>query len=145
MKHENCELCSRSGGEVVWQGEKFRVVLANEAGHPGFCRVIWNEHVAEMTDLPLAEREVLMNAVWRVEAAVRAVMRPKKVNLASLGNMVPHLHWHVIARYEDDAQFPAPVWAAVGRTTPEEVLAQRVALLPALREEMVRRMNGGKD
>jgi len=37
--------------------------------------------------------------------------KPTKINLASLGNMVPHLHWHVIARFEGDARWPAPVWA----------------------------------
>ena len=140
MKHDNCELCSQSGGEVIWQGDKWRVVLANEAAYPGFCRVIWNDHVAEMTDLLPSDRAQLMEAVWQVEFAMREVMQPKKVNLASLGNMVPHLHWHVIPRYEDDAQFPAPVWAAAKRTTPSDALTQRVALLPALYAEIGKRM-----
>ncbi|MGV8894049.1 MAG: HIT family protein [Burkholderiaceae bacterium] len=129
----DCELCSLQGGEVVHVAAHWHVVLVDDVDYPGFCRVIWNGHVQEMTDLPLAERDSLMAAVWQVEAAVRDVMQPHKINLASLGNMVPHVHWHVIPRFEDDAQFPAPVWAQAQRTTPPEILAQRRDLLPTLR------------
>jgi diadenosine tetraphosphate (Ap4A) HIT family hydrolase len=79
--------------------------------------------------------------VWDVEMALRAVMAPEKVNLASLGNMTPHLHWHVIPRYADDAHFPNPVWSAAVRETDEAVLAARRALLPKLTAEIVRRMS----
>ena len=65
-----------------------------------------------MTDLSPAERNEIMEMVYQVEAAMRQVFRPAKINLASLGNVVPHLHWHVIARFENDANFPAPIWAA---------------------------------
>jgi len=129
----DCELCAQQGGEIVHLAADCHVVLVDDAGYPGFCRVIWNRHVREMTDLPLAERNLLMAAVWQVEAAVRDVMQPHKINLASLGNMTPHLHWHVIPRYADDAQFPAPVWAPAQRVTAPEALARRRDLLPTLR------------
>ena len=83
---------------------------------PGFCRVIWRAHVREMTDLPMAERRHLMSLVFAVEAAVRLLVAPDKINLASLGNAVPHLHWHVIPRWHDDSHFPAPIWASSART-----------------------------
>jgi diadenosine tetraphosphate (Ap4A) HIT family hydrolase len=139
-----CELCVQTGGEVIHHGEKLRVVLVDEAQYPGFCRVIWDEHVKEMTDLPAADRAILMDAVWQVEAAMREVMEPAKVNLASLGNMTPHLHWHVIPRYGDDAHFPGPVWADKQRETAEAVLASRRALLPALRSAIVRNIGHGQ-
>lgn len=110
-----CELCDTPGGEPVWQDERCRVVLVNEPGYPGFCRVIWNAHVKEMTDLPEADRNHFMRVVFAVEATLREQMRPDKINLASLGNLVPHLHWHVIPRFSDDPHFPAPVWAAAKR------------------------------
>ncbi len=131
--HAACELCEQPGGEVVYRDENLRVVLIDEAKFPGFCRVIWHAHAKEMTDLPAADRNTLMTAVWQVEAALRTVMRPDKINVASLGNVVPHLHWHVIPRYADDAHFPAPVWAAATRIAEPASLAQRVALLPQLR------------
>jgi diadenosine tetraphosphate (Ap4A) HIT family hydrolase len=45
-------------------------------------------------------------------------MQPDKINLASLGNVVPHLHWHVIPRFVDDPHFPNPVWGVKVRETP---------------------------
>ena len=129
----HCELCEQHGGEILHRDAQWRVVLVDDPDYPGFCRVIWNGHLKEMTDLPAAQRTQLMDAVWQVESAVREVMRPDKINLASLGNMVPHLHWHIIPRYAQDAHFPAPVWAAARRASVAADLAQRRALLPALR------------
>ncbi len=133
-----CELCDGDGGELVFRTAQYRVVLVDDAGYPGFCRVIWNAHVKEMTDLLPTERDVLSHAVWMVEAAMREVMQPEKINLASLGNMTPHVHWHVIPRYVDDDHFPSPVWANVRREVDKKVLAQRMSRLPQLREAIVR-------
>jgi diadenosine tetraphosphate (Ap4A) HIT family hydrolase len=140
MNRSACELCNQPGGEIVHRDGKLRVVLVDDAQYPGFCRVVWNDHVKEMTDLPVADRSVMMSAVCRVEAAMREVMQPDKVNLASFGNMTPHLHWHVIPRYGDDVHFPGPVWAQAQRTLAAPVLAARAALLPALREAIVRQL-----
>ncbi|AJC16108.1 HIT family protein [Pandoraea sputorum] len=132
-----CPFCAGDGGEVVWRDPVLRVVLASEHGYPGFARVIWSEHVAEMSDLPQAAREHVMRAVFAVETAQRTVMSPHKVNVASLGNMVPHVHWHVIPRYRDDIHFPGSVWSAAQRELPDAVIAERSAWLPALREAIV--------
>lgn len=137
--YPSCELCAMPGGEVVYEEEKFRVVLIDDAQYPGFCRVIWTGHVREMTDLEVLDRILLMDAVWQTEITVREVMQPDKVNLAALGNVVPHLHWHVIPRYADDMQYPGPVWAQPQRTPPHDKLAARRALLPELRQELKKR------
>lgn len=110
--HGACDLCDHVGGEPLWQDARLRVVAVDDADYPGFCRVIWRAHVREMTDLAPADREALMHMVWRVEAALRATLSPDKINVASLGNMTPHLHWHVIPRWRDDPHFPQPIWAA---------------------------------
>jgi diadenosine tetraphosphate (Ap4A) HIT family hydrolase len=107
---KTCDLCENAGGEVLWEDEFCRAVWAYQPDYPGFCRVIWDKHVQEMTDLPPAERERLMRVVFATEAALVEVLKPDKVNLASLGNLTPHLHWHVIARFVDDPHFPDPVW-----------------------------------
>lgn len=135
-----CELCAGDGGEVLYRDADLRIVLVDDAQHPGFCRVVWHAHVKEMTDLSPAARSAMMAAVWQVEAALREVMQPAKINLACLGNMTPHLHWHVIPRFADDAQFPAPVWAETRRKTDTAVLAQRRALLPSLRAAIRQQM-----
>jgi len=126
-------LCQGDGGELLFQGDHYRVVLVDDADYPGFCRVICSAHSKEMTDLPAPERAALMEAVWAVEVAVRTVMQPEKVNLASLGNMTPHVHWHVIPRYLDDVHFPGPIWSEPKRVAVAQLQAQRRALLPALR------------
>lgn len=121
-----CELCEQEGGIPVFRNDVLRVIRADDADHPAFYRVIWNAHVAEWSDLSAAERDTMMAAVLRVETVLRNCLKPTKVNLASLGNVVPHLHWHVIARFDWDARWPAPVWAPKQRQVPDAV--QRLAL-----------------
>ncbi len=133
-----CELCDVVVPTVV-DNDRFAVILVDDANYPGFARVIWKDHVREVSDLADADRLLLNDAVYRLELAVREVMQPLKVNVASLGNVVPHLHWHVIPRYADDAHFPAPVWAQAQRTTDEAVLRARRALVPQLAEAIARR------
>jgi diadenosine tetraphosphate (Ap4A) HIT family hydrolase len=125
-----CDLCNTTGGTLLWQNESCRVVAVDDADYPGFVRVIAARHVREMTDLAEAERRALMDVVLAVEAAVRETMGPDKMNLASLGNMTPHVHWHVIPRFRDDRHFPGPVWAA----------PQRESAIPAERIERAKRI-----
>lgn len=125
----SCPLCDTPGGTLLWQDDFCRVVRADEADYPGFLRVILNAHVKEMTDLPAAGQQALMRVVFAAETALRAVMAPAKVNLASLGNVVPHLHWHVIPRFTDDPHFPNPVWGAKLRDAPHAVPPSLDALL----------------
>ena len=117
-----CELCETPGGEVLWQNELCRVVLVEDADYPGFCRVILKRHVKEMTDLGKMGRTHFMAVVLAVEQAVREVITPDKINLASLGNVVAHLHWHVIPRFRDDRHFPNPIWGTPQReSTPPNI------------------------
>ncbi len=106
-----CPLCLQAGGEVLWDDGFARVVLVGDADHPGFCRVILNAHKKEMTDLAEFDRNRLMDVVFTAEKLLRELLQPEKINLASFGNMVPHLHWHVIPRYADDPHFPGTVWS----------------------------------
>jgi len=99
------------GGDLLWRDGFCRVVLVDDPGYPGFCRVVLERHVKEMTDLEPAERTRLMNTVFATEAVLRELLDPDKVNLASLGNVTQHLHWHVIPRHRRDRHFPRPIWA----------------------------------
>jgi diadenosine tetraphosphate (Ap4A) HIT family hydrolase len=137
----NCILCKDElkpeEGQLIWRGDDARVILVNDPDLPGFCRVIWNHHVAEMTDLTYGEREHLMTLVFAVEEAIRHVMHPDKVNIAALGNMVPHIHWHVIPRFKDDAFYPGSAWsvrtqdASVDSLSKRKKLSEKLA--PAIR------------
>jgi len=127
-----CELCTQPGGTVIVRTDVWRIVLVDDPAYPGFCRVIVNAHIREMTDLTPTARAQVMAAVWAVEAAQRHVLRPHKINVASLGNLTPHLHWHVIPRFEDDAHFPQPIWGQSQRTPNAPAVHQRRAQLDAL-------------
>ena len=105
-------MCASRDLPAIWRDEQLRVVSAGDPDYPGFLRVIWHEHVREMTDLSPAARAHCLRVVFAVEQALRDTLRPDKINVASLGNQVPHVHWHVIPRFVDDAHFPEPVWAA---------------------------------
>lgn len=131
-----CELCATDGGAVLLRTELLRIVRVDEPDYPGFCRVIVNAHVREMTDLDPATLARVMAAVYAVEDALRAVLEPHKVNVASLGNVTPHVHWHVIPRFEDDAHFPQPIWSERRRDTPSNILEARRARLPQLADEI---------
>lgn len=115
----SCVLCETDGGLVVARTPRFRVVRVAEGDEarrfPAFYRLIWSQHVAEFSDLGAADRHACMDAVAAIERVLREQLAPTKVNLATLGNVVPHLHWHVIARFDWDSHFPAPVWAAAQR------------------------------
>ena len=125
-----CELCKKTGGDLVWQNDLCRVVLAEEEDYPGFCRVILNRHVSEMTDLDEAARMSLMKVVFGVEKALRTALSPDKINLASLGNVTPHLHWHVIPRFASDRHFPNAVWGKALRD-------ESVTLYPGWKEDVI--------
>jgi diadenosine tetraphosphate (Ap4A) HIT family hydrolase len=114
----DCPLCRSPEGDVVWEDSLCRVVRvgADSRDFPGYCRVVWRTHVVEMTDLALGERRHLLNVVLAVETALRTLLAPDKINLAALGNRVPHLHWHIIPRWRDDSHFPEAIWAVVQRT-----------------------------
>ncbi len=121
---KGCPLCETDGGLLVFRHEKFRIIQAVEAGFPAFYRVVWTQHMAEFSDLSLEDRNICMNAVALIEQILRSELQPLKVNLAALGNVVPHLHWHVIARFGWDSHFPAPVWAAPARPVNDDKIRQ---------------------
>ena len=76
-------------------------------------RLIVNSHVQEMTDLPVSDAERIFKTLLTIETIVREVYQPDKINLASLGNMVPHIHWHITPRYANDKHFPNPIFGAI--------------------------------
>jgi diadenosine tetraphosphate (Ap4A) HIT family hydrolase len=114
---------------MVLQSAQWRVIRAEDAAFPAFYRVVWRAHVAEWSDLEPAGQAALIAAVGAVERVLRDALAPTKINLASLGNVVPHLHWHVIARFDWDSHFPAPVWASPAReVVPAPVTRLRTSL-----------------
>lgn len=106
-----CPLCGPAPAGLLWEDTRLRVISVDDTAFPGYIRVIWRDHVPEMTDLSASDRDHLMRTVYRIETLQRQILQPDKINLASLGNQVPHLHWHLIPRWRADPCFPDAIWA----------------------------------
>lgn len=132
----DCPMCAAPVGTPIWSNQLLRIARADEKGFPAFYRVIWNQHVTEFSDLSAPERMYCTEALTVVERALRKHVMPAKINLASLGNIVPHLHWHVIARFRDDSHFPGSVWAAPVRSRSLDGEAEVIAKLPKLERQI---------
>jgi diadenosine tetraphosphate (Ap4A) HIT family hydrolase len=132
MNPNVCPYCRPVSENVVWFDPRCRVIHIADAPFAGLCRVVWSSHVREFSDLGTADRVHVMHVVAAVERGLRDLLAPDKMNLASLGTAVPHLHWHIVPRYADDSHYPEPVWAA----------AQREGVVRALPIDFATRMKG---
>lgn len=104
--------------------------LMDDANHPWLILVPRVEHALELIDLNPAQQAQLMQEIDRASRALQAAVKPHKLNVAALGNMVPQLHVHVIARFHDDIAWPRPVWGnASAQSYSPELLIARVEVL----------------
>lgn len=132
----NCVLCAMTDDKAIWSNDKLRVIAVDDEAFPGYIRVIWKAHVPEMTDLSDTDRELLYKVLLIVELTLRNTMQPDKINLAQFGNMVPHLHWHIIARYRDDSHFPESIWGTKQRDNNPEILQMRRKLALMMKTQL---------
>lgn len=135
-----CPLCDTDGGLLIARLPVCRVIRADEPGFPSLYRVVLNEHVAEWSDVSEADQADVMRVVNTVERVMREQLHPTKINLAALGNMVPHVHWHVIARFDWDSHFPAPIWGQPQRAVDPGQLSDLSHLLPRLDDVLRQRL-----
>jgi len=87
-----------------------RLLLMNNKNFPWLILVPRKQNLKEIIDLRTDDRTILMEEICLASEQLRALFKPDKINVASLGNLVPQLHIHVIARYLTDSAWPAPVW-----------------------------------
>ena len=128
MTEKNCPLCFPKGENVVAECGKFRIIAVEDETLPLYFRIIWKDHVKEMSDLSEEDGLLLWKAIHTVEKIMRDVARPEKINLAEFGTMVPHLHWHLIGRWSDDPYYPDSIWSQKRRELNEESYAERLKL-----------------
>jgi len=100
----NCPLCNSLNEDIIYQNKLFRIILVDEI--PGYIRVITNQHIKEFSFLSDEEAIEITFAIKKIEKAIIEFLNPDKVNIAELGNMVPHLHIHIIPRYKNDPWWP---------------------------------------
>lgn len=112
---KECVLCAKQNYPTVWADGFCRVILINDQNYPGYCRVDLISHKKEMSDLFDEEKLKLMRVVFKLELLINIFLKPDKINLASLGNIIPHVHWHVIPRFKEDRHFPKSIWSELQR------------------------------
>lgn len=128
----DCPLCTHTEERVIWRGAFWRLIDAQQPDYPGYMRLILNRHVTEVSWLSKIEREHLFKLLPTIDEQVCDHLAPEKINIASLGNQVPHMHWHIIPRWKDDPHFPDSIWSPVRNTTASPDLAQRNEKLQAM-------------
>lgn len=87
------------------------VLLNRDQFFPGYTFVFTKDHVTELFHLDRETRQAVMEEVTLVAAALYNLFIPDKINYELLGNMVPHMHWHVVPRFKVDRLWPRPIWA----------------------------------
>ncbi len=104
-----------------------RVLLMNDANYPWLVLVPRREEAVELFELSRLDQQQLLDEIAQVSSVLAGHFRADKMNVAALGNIVPQLHVHIIARYRDDPAWPKPVWGAVtARPYKEDALRSRV-------------------
>ena len=87
------------------------VLLNRDQFFPGYSFVVTKEHVTELFHLDRKARSTVIEEVATVAAALSRLFNPDKINYELLGNMVPHMHWHLVPRFRNDPLWPRPIWA----------------------------------
>jgi len=111
----DCPLCAdpSKGMTLIADGAITRAYLQPSASFRGYCILVLKRHAVELDDLSAEERTALIEDIARVAHAIRAVCRPAKINYEILGNVVPHVHVHIIPRYTTDPTWDRAAWFAL--------------------------------
>ena len=135
-----CPLCKKPVTGEFWRGKRFCAIDAGTDDFPAFIRIVALDHVAEMSDLSPEDRATLRALLDTTEKVMIENLHPDKMNWAQFGNMVPHLHWHLVARWRDDGWYPECPWGPRQRQVSEVLSQERrrkaKALLPHLAEAL---------
>lgn len=110
----SCQMCTKWNDEPGLQIAELKncyVTLNGDQFFPGYCLVFTKNHVTELFLLDAATRAAVIEEVNCVAAALYAAFHPTKINYELLGNMVPHMHWHIVPRFTSDPLWPRPIWS----------------------------------
>ena len=110
----DCPMCRRWDDDCdlrVVELEHSFVVLNRDQYFPGYTLLFTRQHVTELFHLDRDVRSGLMEEVSRAAGALFTLFRPDKINYELLGNMVPHIHWHLVPRHASEPLWPRPIWS----------------------------------
>lgn len=110
----NCPMCQRWDDDAdlrIVEMTHSYAVLNRDQFFPGYTLLFTKEHVTELFHLDSSVRSELMEEVSRIASALFNAFAPTKINYELLGNMVPHMHWHIVPRFATDPLWPRPIWS----------------------------------
>jgi diadenosine tetraphosphate (Ap4A) HIT family hydrolase len=110
----SCLMCRRWSAETDLQIAEFNhsyLMLNRDQYFPGYCFLLSKEHVTELFHLTPEVRRDLIEEVNRAAKVLADLFKADKINYELLGNMVPHMHWHLVPRFVEDALWPRPIWS----------------------------------
>jgi len=109
---------------LIWENELLRI--ETEKSEIPWLKIFTKEPYREMSEVPTGTKMEIYALLDLIEKEMLSYYRPAKINIASFGNYLPHVHWHIMARFKEDSYFPEPMWGK----------KQRVArlLLPSFEE-----------
>lgn len=105
------------------------VRLMNNALYPWIILVPAQDRLTEITDLSTEQQITLIREISLVSSAMQNAYQPDKMNVAALGNIVPQLHIHIIARFKDDEAWPNPVWGTGSKAYSDTGLQETTAII----------------
>ncbi len=137
METADCPFCRKlassedlAGADVVWQFPHSVVLLGPWQFYHGYCLLVSRRHATELSQLGDAERQAFLTELCTLARAIEEAFQPLKLNYELLGNQVPHLHWHLFPRYQNDPECLKPVWLALDRAEHDEAEQQRLQAGP---------------
>lgn len=145
LDHE-CPFCRRlhapdgwPASDIVWNFPHSIAVLGPWQFYTGYCLLITRDHATELSRLGSA-RHVHLAEMATLAEAIENCFQPHKLNYELLGNIVPHLHWHIFPRYADDPERLRPVWLALDRAERDPAEKARLETGRIPRAEAVARL-----
>jgi diadenosine tetraphosphate (Ap4A) HIT family hydrolase len=139
-----CPLCDKlhqlPAELLVWQFPHSVALLGPWQYYTGYCVLVARSHTTELHQLPVAVRAAFLDEMVLLSQAIATAFEPRKMNCESLGNQVPHLHWHLFPRSADDPETLKPVWLALERAEHDDAEKQRLQAAPIARAEIIERL-----
>ena len=93
---------------LIWENEWVRI--EKEESEIPWLKIFTKEPYREMSEVPIDTKMEIYALLDLIEKEMLSYYQPAKINIASFGNYLPHVHWHIMARFKEDSYFPEPMW-----------------------------------
>jgi len=98
---------------LIYENETIKIEI--ESSEIPWLKIFTQDTYKEMSDVPKKIKSEIYDLLDIIEKEMLAYYKPKKINIASFGNYMPHVHWHIMARFEEDSYYPEPMWGTKQR------------------------------